>query len=149
MPPPIGIFSLASCRSPLSSALDRHSYLSEHRHLNLPPPVAHAWRTWQATSLPTDNFRAANARALTYGIECDLDHQASYLPHLVNALAARNPHWDIGLRAGAELRDLEEFKERVERLELPAGEEAPLLFYIAATTELLRAILDAVANDGR
>lgn len=110
--------------------------------MTLLPTVARVWETWRAIPIPVDNFRADNGRALTYGIECDLDHQASYLSTMMDALAGENPHWDFKLRAGTELRELNNLTERIECLELPAGIEAPLLNYIGATRDLLCAIID-------
>ena len=98
---------------------------------------------------PTDNFRASNARALTYGIECDLEHQASYLETLVEALRAASPDWDFRLRAGAELKDLHNFRDRVECLELPPAVAAPLLAYMGITRQLLEAILSTLPDDGQ
>lgn len=101
-----------------------------------------ALRSWEETPRPFQNFRAKCGSALTYGIECDLDHQASYIEVMIRAWQERNSHWDFRMRAESELRDLREYRERVEALELPVEESAPLLRYVSATEHLLRAVAE-------
>lgn len=93
-----------------------------------------------------DNFRAGQTSALSYGIECDLDHQMSYLNTMLRALGDANPHWDFAMRAQHELRDLQEYKSRIEAIELPENAARPLRRYTDATERLLREILRDVAE---
>ena len=105
-----------------------------------------ARQAWQDTPRPMDNFRAGQTSALSYGIECDLDHQMSYLNTMLRALGDANPHWDFAMRAQHELRDLQEYKSRIEAIELPENAARPLRRYTDATERLLREILRDVAE---
>lgn len=109
--------------------------------MSLPPAVSEAWEAWKATPLPVDNFLTRNVHAVTYGVECDLDHQASYLVAMVQELDARNPRWEFERHATNERVELREVRERIEALELPDDVEGPLLRYVDATDRLLAAIL--------
>ena len=104
---------------------------------------------WRALECPTQHFRAAVLNAPSYAIECDLDHQADYIRALLEAWDRRDPHWDFPLRLRGELRDLEDIRQHLSRLDaaLPAG---PLLLaYMDATRELLLALLDATGASVR
>ena len=105
-----------------------------------------ARQAWQDTPRPMDNFRAGQTSALSYGIECDLDHQMSYLNTMRRALGDANPPWDFAMRAQHELRDLQEYKSRIEAIELPENAARPLRRYTDATERLLREILRDVAE---
>jgi hypothetical protein len=113
--------------------------------MTLPQRIREIQRTWEDSPRPFENFRARRGDALTYGIECDLDHQADYILSLLRALEAKSPHWDFAMRATNELRELHELRERLEALELPQQVAAPLLRYTDTTDQLLRAIVDEVS----
>jgi hypothetical protein len=100
-----------------------------------------ARREWEDPPRPLENFRTGRTSALTYDIECDLDHQLSYIDTMLQALSDWNPHWDFEMRAQHELRDLAENRSRIEALELPRHDAEPLLRYAAATERLLSAVL--------
>lgn len=107
--------------------------------------LSDAVRGWEGTPRPVANFLAGRVTAITFGIELDLDHQASYLETMIKALLEQNQYWDYGLRAGDELKDLAEFQSRLEALELPDEIAAPFCRYIDAT----RAMLDMVVEEAR
>lgn len=108
--------------------------------------VLAAASNWRSAPRPFTTFRDGNVRSLTYGIECDLDHQASYLETMLNAWSSRSPHWDFVMRADHELRDLREFRDRLQALELPGGDTAALRGYMTATQQLLKAIRAAAVG---
>lgn len=111
--------------------------------------VAEAWQEWLRTTRPVSNFLSNNVRSLTYGIECDLEHQAAYLVTMVEALRDKNQHWDFVMRANHELRDLEQFVDRLQSLELGGEVEAPYHIYAGAVKRLLNAVKDSVASAQR
>jgi hypothetical protein len=117
--------------------------------MSLTSEFQNAVRSWEQTPRPFENFRASRGSALTYGIECDLDHQASYLETMIRQWHERNPHWDFRMRAENELRDLTEYQERIEALELPDGESGPLLRYVFATRLLLETIAEMATHELR
>lgn len=102
----------------------------------------HAMRKWERIAPPCHNFRSNNVRAITYGIECDLDHQYSYVKGMLEELRRKNPHWDFELRANNELRDLRQLRDRLDAVELPDSEAAPFLEYMAATEQLLITVFE-------
>src|SRR5215472_5007308 len=86
---------------------------------------------WRKTDCPVYAFRGGNTRELSWGVECDLDHQASYINTLLLALDRRDPHWDFQLRASNERRDLDDFRARLASLEEDLPPHAPeLLTYM-------------------
>lgn len=108
-----------------------------------------AVRSWEQAPRPFENFRASRGSSLTYGIECDLDHQASYLETMIRQWEEQNPHWDFRMRAQNELRDLSEYQERIEALELPDDESGPLLRYVSATRRLLEVLAEIATREPR
>lgn len=117
--------------------------------MNLTSEFQNAVRSWEQTPRPFENFRTSRGSALTYGIECDLDHQASYLETMIRQWQEKNPHWDFRMRAQNELRDLGEYKERIAALELADDESGPLLRYVFATRLLLETIAEMAAREPR
>jgi hypothetical protein len=109
-----------------------------------PTRLQRARLVWRAIDVPVPEFRSANAKALSYGIECDLDHHASYLGALLAAWDRRDPHWDFRMRVGSELAELSDLRTRLEALEEDLPPHAGELFaYIDRTAELLHALLEA------
>jgi hypothetical protein len=104
---------------------------------------------WKNTPRPFANFRTGRVSALTFGIECDLDHQMSYIETMLEALNNWSPHWDFEFRAQHELRDLREFESRIDALELPTEESQPLLRYTKATRDLLEQIVEEAGSRKR
>lgn len=111
-----------------------------------PQRLKDAVRAWKATPRPVENFLAGSGKALTYDVECDLEHQASYIETMVRALQEGNPHWDFAMRAEGELKDLTEFEERIDCLELPVEQSGPLRRYTEATRAVLKEVLAAAAR---
>lgn len=107
--------------------------------------IEQAARRWQEMPRPVENFRSRRGKALTYGIESDLEHQAKYLETMLDALHA-GAVWDFRMRASDELRDLRDFRERTLALELPHETANPLLNYMAITQVLLEAIVRTVSS---
>src|ERR1044072_4856188 len=103
--------------------------------MSLSSSVRKARDVWRSTPLPVQTFRAHDARSITYGIECDLDHHASHVVSRIEELERRNPHWDFQARAGSDLKELRELRERVEALELDETMAAPLYLLIGVTKE--------------
>jgi hypothetical protein len=99
---------------------------------------------WTRLNRPVDRFRRNDGGALTYGIECDLDHQADYVDTILGAIDRNDPSWDFLVRAGDELRDLLSFRERLASLEEDLPPYATeLLEYMNVTVELLEAVIEA------
>ncbi len=46
--------------------------------------LGQAWFTWRRTAWPTENYRQGQRKAVTYWLECSLDHVASYMEALQN-----------------------------------------------------------------
>ena len=108
---------------------------------DLPGAIALAWRAWTETPRPFENFWEEKVDALSFGVELDLDHQATYLDGLMEELARGNREWHFHVHAQRELRDLEDFWGRIEAIELPAVVFARFDRYAKATRRLLNAIL--------
>ena len=109
------------------------------------PRLHHARAAWRAFGVPAESFRSGNVHALSYGIECDLDHQASYLVSLLSAWDRRDPHWDFRMRAESEVADLADFRARLESLDEDMPAHATRLFaYMDLTAALLDAILESI-----
>ena len=96
---------------------------------------------WEVTPRPVENFLAERVAALTYGIELDIEHQAAYIRTMLEALRSGNRLWNYVLRVGNELRDLAEFRHRLEALELPEEGSQRFYRYMDATDALLKEIL--------
>jgi hypothetical protein len=108
--------------------------------------LLNARSAWSRTPVPADRFREGDGTALTYGIECDLDHQASYLTGLLAAIDRRDPNWDFALRADHELRDLLSFRDRLKCLEENSPPyAATILAYMDVTADLLHAIIESTS----
>src|SRR5690242_14795475 len=105
--------------------------------MNLSARLMELWDLWRASERPFDNFRHGLGTAPTYKVECDLDHQASYIPELVNAWLTRNPNWDVTKRASHELRDLRTCARKVEELAASGVDGTALRAYIQVTRSLL------------
>ncbi len=99
---------------------------------------------WQEAHVPADNFRADKSHAPSYSLECDLEHQAGYLTHLLEAWEERNPEWDFQSRAEYELRDLGAFRAALRSLESQRLSHATTLAnYMDLVEELLSAVVEA------
>ena len=106
----------------------------------------HIFGLWRSTPRPVDNFLAERGSALTYGIECDLEHQADYIRVMIEAIASGNRLWNYELRTRDELQDLADFRSRLEALELPEETTRPFYRYMETTRALLEQVLQDVAR---
>jgi hypothetical protein len=116
--------------------------------VSLPAEVREKWTEWNATPLPVDNFLSGDVRALTYGIECDLDHHASYVIALIDEFQAGNPRWEFQTLATTKRAELHELKERIRALELPEHVAAAFERYTDATDQLLLAVSQHAPGTG-
>jgi hypothetical protein len=112
---------------------------------SLPETVATAYAAWRGADRPFENFRGGSSAAPTYGVELDLDHQASYLIGMHDMFIAGSPHWDFLARADEELTDLHEFMARLNAV--GSSEHVDRLrIYIGLTDQLLRTFLSTLKN---
>ena len=95
-----------------------------------------AWRAWQHSDVPCENFRLRRSNAPTYGIEHDLDHLGSRLYSLGSAII-EGKSWDYAKFASEELDALERISSELESCDIPKGEKERFKGYISVVRSLL------------
>lgn len=99
-----------------------------------------AWRIWQNTPPPVDNFRLGYDEVSTWHIECDLDHLCTWIFGLGTALL-ENRKCDFGRMAKEDLGELWRIELELERLPVPEKEKRKFRKYIGLTRLLLDEII--------
>lgn len=99
-----------------------------------------AWRIWQHTPPPVDNFRRGYDETATWHIECDLDHLCTWIFGLGTALL-ENRKCSFGQMAKEDLGELWRIELELERLPVPEKEKRKFRKYIGLTRLLLDEII--------
>jgi hypothetical protein len=101
---------------------------------------------WINTPRAFESFWSQDARQATYALECDLDHQVSYIEALFQAWDEQNPHWNLPLRISLEQEDTAAFEERLKNLSADPQRVRALKAYLVATKDLLQSMLEQVTE---
>ena len=100
-----------------------------------------AWYKWQRVDLPVSNFRQKRVKSLTYKIEHDLDHLASYLYTLGESVLSGSKI-EIKDIVKGELDELEGINKELDICAIPSNEKIPYVNFINATRDMIEAILN-------
>ena len=104
-----------------------------------------AWRKWQHSSEPASNFNNRRGNAPTYGIECALDHLASYVYSLCTS-AIGNVDWDYPKLASEQLAELDRINSELEKCAISEPARQEFREYISATRALLEELRGVSKN---
>lgn len=99
-----------------------------------------AWRTWQRTPPPVENFRQGADELPAWQIECDLDHLCTWIFGLGSALF-EGRRCNFARMAAEDLGELWRIELELERLPVPEKEKRKYRKYIALTRLLLDEII--------
>jgi hypothetical protein len=99
-----------------------------------------AWRTWQRTPPPVENFRLGADEMPTWQIEGDLDHLCTWIYGLGTALF-EGRRCNFARMAAEDLGELWRIELEVERLPVSEKEKRKYRKYIALTRLLLDEIV--------
>lgn len=107
--------------------------------MSLPRTLAVAWREWRRMKVPSEQYRVGNKKSLAYDLEGDLEHLASSVYTLGNALM-EHEDWDFAMRAIDELGQVEKARAELEQglASLNNRDAKRYTEYLNATERLLR-----------
>lgn len=108
--------------------------------MSLEPRFALAWREWQRNIPSFVDARNNQTRAPTYTVEGDLDHLASYVSWLGNAMV-NGKELDFTQLASTQLAKLDFIADTLEALSGPPPRALELRRFIERTRVLLEAIV--------
>ena len=95
-----------------------------------------AWRAWNRTDPPTENFRLGRSRAATYGVELDLDHLVTSIYATIQGFFDRRP-WDHRRRLGDYLEELHRMEAELASLTEAEAQAHRIRDFILATRSVL------------
>lgn len=96
----------------------------------------HAWRAWQRSDLPTENFRLGRSKAATYGVELDLDHLVTSVHATVQGYFDLRT-WDHTRRLGDYLEELHRLEAELASLPETEAQCDRIRAFIQATRSVL------------
>lgn len=102
-----------------------------------------AWTTWYRTPRPVSNFRSGQRSAPSYGLECELDHSATWVAGLAQDMIAGSVRENVFERIEEESADLERLLLQVDSCAVSEETKQDFRGYIAQTRALLAQIRDA------
>jgi len=103
--------------------------------------LSRLWFRWRRIAPPVERFRAGDWRAVSYDVECAIDHLAGSVAALMDGLASGR-EWEFATLAAHRLCDLERIEGMLGAIDLDPADKGRIAAYLADT----RALLDEIAR---